>query len=336
MQKLTWYTLPFPTDWATLFGAERPLMLEIGFGNGAYLVELARQNADCNIIGVEVSSQSLDKAERKMTRLGLDNARVIFGRGETLLHHMLTPASLREVHVNYPDPWFKSRHAERRLIQRDTVDAITSRLQVGGRLYLATDIRAYAEMSHEVLSQTQGLRNLLDAPWADSPPAQGRLTTTKYEAKGYAEGRTGHYFVYERTSEPAPFVPVLKELDMPHMRLSLPLSPAEVAERFEKLSFSEGEHHAAVMDAYINRRGHSILFEVTLMEPSIEQHVALVLYRREGAEYMLKFATLGYPRMTEGLHMVTRRLAEWLIGLHPEGQVLESAVRLARQESTSE
>lgn len=64
--KLSVYNLPWPTDWGKVFGRSAPLIVEIGFGNGNYLLELARQNPDCNVIGLEIASRSLEKAERKL------------------------------------------------------------------------------------------------------------------------------------------------------------------------------------------------------------------------------------------------------------------------------
>jgi len=319
--KLSWYHLGFPTDWAQVFGASRPLIVEIGFGSGHYLAALAQQHPDCNVLGVEISGQALGKAEDKLARAGLYNARAVYCRGETLLHHMLPPASVHEFHINYPDPWFKSRHAGRRLIQRDTLDALASRLIVGGRLYLATDILDYAQMSHELLSQTPALSNCLPAPWLDQPPPE-RLLTTKYEARGYEQGRRGHYFIYERNHQPAPLVPLREEWPMPHH------SPHDIASAFRKQVFQQGEATAAVLDAYVNRRNSVLLFEATLTEPTIEQHLAIMLLPRETPhEYTLKFGTLGYPRMTEGLHMLTRDLAGWIVSLHPQAAILHAHVR---------
>ena len=95
-----------------------PLIVEIGFGNGDYLIHLAETRPDHNIIGVEISSQSLAKAEAKIEKRGLLNVRPIHCRAETALAHMLEPEAVAEFHINYPDPWFKKRHQRRRLIQR--------------------------------------------------------------------------------------------------------------------------------------------------------------------------------------------------------------------------
>jgi len=317
--------LPWPTDWSAIFESMRPLVIEIGFGNGNYLLHLAESRPDFNIVGFEISNQSLEKAERKISHARRHNAAVVYGRGESALHHLFTPGSLREVHVNYPDPWFKTRHAGRRLIQRDTLDAITSRLEPGGYFYLATDIRDYAEMAHALLQNTPGLTNTLASPWGDTMP--GRITT-KYEEKGYREGRPGHFFVYQRNDQPAPYVPVMEEWEMPHAVIHTPLSADEILERFEKLTHhAPGDVHAAYVEAYLDHRRRMLLFEVKLQEPTIDQHFCLALAPRDDGDYTLRYATIGSPRPTPGMHQATAFLADWIAALHPEGRVVAKKLR---------
>lgn len=324
-RKLNSLTLDWSTDWTTLFGAERPLIVEIGFGNAEYLIALAQANLVCNVIGFEVSSQSMFKAEKKIANHKLNNALAIHSRGETALHHLFTPASIRQIHIGYPDPWFKTRHAGRRIMQRDTLDAIVNRLEPGGLFYLATDIVEYAEMSHELLSETPGLDNLLDAPYVNDFPE--RLIITKYEEKGIREGRPGNYFKYRRNEHPAPDVPVQKEWSVPHIVLKTPMSPQEIAAKVEKTAFHVGDIHVALLDGYWNPRYNTVLFEVMIEEPTIEQHIALALHPRETTgDFTLKYATFGMPRPTEGMHLATNFIAEWIVSLHPEAEITSKKV----------
>ena len=92
MQKsLNSLTMAWATDWAELFGAERPLIVEIGFGNADYLIALAQANPDCNVVGFEVSTQSVYKAERKIRKYKLTNVLAIYSRGETAINHLFEP-----------------------------------------------------------------------------------------------------------------------------------------------------------------------------------------------------------------------------------------------------
>ncbi len=325
LQKLNLLTLDWPLDQARLFPRAAPLIVEIGFGNGDYLVHLAETRPDCNIIGLEISSGSMDRGEARISRRGLSNARVIHGRAETALAHLLAPETVLEFHINYPDPWFKKRHGRRRLIKRETVDYLTSRLIGGGRLLLATDIIAYAEMAHEVLSRTPGLSNGLATPWAHE--LVGRFQT-KYERKGYREGRRGHFFIYERNSRPVAHPPLIKELDMPHLFLQSTLSATEVVERFEASRRRIGEAHIAILQAYANAARDSAVFEVVAQEPTIEQHTMISLRPREKAgEYIVKLTSLGQARPTAGMHAAVQAVGEWVAGLDAGSRVLARKLR---------
>lgn len=323
--KLSVYSLPWPTNWQAVFGVARPLIVEIGFGNGDYLVELAQQNQDCNVIGLEIASRSLEKAERKLGMLGLTNARAVFSRAEAALSHLLEARSVREFHINYPDPWFKSRHSGRRLLQRDTLDWLVSRLEIGGGLYLATDIVEYAQMSDELLAATPALANRLAVAWSDTMP---RLVTTKYEAKGYAEGRSGHYFAYQRTDTPHFEPPVERELDMPHVVISTPMSAHDIVAAHQVQQFHPAPGiYIKLRDAFVHQNERALMFEAEVIEPTIEQHIAIMLYPREEPNaYTVKYTTLGQPRITPGLHHATALLAAWVVGLHPDARIVSSKV----------
>lgn len=318
--------LPWPTNWSELFEVERPLIVEIGFGNADFLVHLAKTHPDFNVIGLEISNESLQKAASKIKTNRLTNVCAVHARAETALAHLFVPASIHTFYINYPDPWFKKRHSERRLMQRDTLDALVSRLIPGGWLYLATDVMDYAEMSAELLAETPTLTNQFDTPWVDSMP--GRITT-KYEARGIREGNPGKFFLYRRNNVPVIHPPVLKELDMPHVILTSPQTPLEMANQFERTTYNVGEGiHVNVLNIFHNPQHDSLLFETLIVEPTIEQHIALLLTPRETqGEYTLRYSTLGVPRITEGVHRATQLLGEWVASLHPESKILSLRVR---------
>ncbi len=325
LTKLSILNLSWPLNQAEIFDRARPLIVEIGFGNGDYLIDLAEANADHNIIGLEISSQSMDKAEAKIERRGLSNVRPIHSRAETALAHLLEPESVAAFHINYPDPWFKKRHHRRRLIKRDTVDLMTSRLTAGGVLHLATDISDYAEYAHEFLADTPGLSNQFDRPWVNE--LKGRFHT-KYEEKGYRQGRSGHFFQYRRNAHPVSHPPPIKELEMPHLFLRSPLSAAEIVERFEASRSEAGGAHIAVLRAYVNPKRNVAIFEVVVDEPSIEQRGVIALSPRpEPEEYIVKLTGIGHARPTYGMHRAVEAVGGWVAGLDDGARVLERKLR---------
>ncbi len=325
LPKLSALTVDWPLRQEKLFPHSQPLIVEIGFGNGDYLLHLARTRPDHNIIGLEISSQSLAKAEAKIEKSGLPNVRPIHCRAETGLWHLLQPQSAREFHINYPDPWFKKRHGRRRLIQRATVDLLTSRLEVGGRLLLATDIQAYAEMAHDILSSAPGLQNEYDAPWLHE--VAGRFPT-KYEEKGIREGRRGHFFRYRRDDIPVAHPPVIKEFDMPHVILRTPRTAPEIVARFSPMKQSVDGAHIAILQAWLDSKLMVALFEVVVEEPSISQHTMIMLAPRAGdGEWIVKQTTIGHARSTLGMHRAVAAVGEWVASLDGAGEVLARRLR---------
>ncbi len=319
-QKLNAISLPWPTDWAQLFGAERPLILEIGFGTGTFLRHLAHRYPEANIIGLEVSNQCLLKAERMIAREGFNHLRVIHSRAETALHHLFEPATLSQVIINFPDPWFKRDHSHRRLMQRDTLNAIISRMQPGAMLYLATDILAYAEMADELLQTAPGLTNTLPDRWANMLPDR---IVTKYEAKARSEGRDCMYFAYQRSHQPAPDVPIIREIAMPHIVFQSPLSQDEIRAQFAPFDAHEGEIYVGFGEVYRGRSG--LLFEIHAAEPTIDQHAALLLtpHGENQNEYTIQLSTIGHPRPTQGIHLAVNALHQWIAGLSANTTVIQ-------------
>lgn len=129
---------------------------------------------------------------------GLGNIRIHPGDVRQVLD-ILPPASIGRAFLNYPDPWPKTRHRERRFVSADNLDALARVLRAGADLRLATDIPGYARHS---LRQLEGRTDFTVAadeatPWPDWPG-------TRYEAKARAEGRAPRYLTIRRTSAPAP------------------------------------------------------------------------------------------------------------------------------------
>lgn len=322
LPKLNTLNLPWPVNWAELFGREAPLILEIGFGRGQFLQHLARRFPDFNIVGLEISNRCLVVAENAIERLALNHVRVIHSTAEAALLHLFEPATLSQVHINFPDPWFKARHSRRRLMQRDTLDTLVNRLQPGGLLYLATDIIEYAGMSAQLLAATPGLDNLLPTAWASAMPDR---VITKYEAAAERDGRDRYYFAYSRNVRPAPHVPVVKELEMPHIVFSGPLGLDEVQAAFAPWQAVADETILHFIDCYRGR--DTLLFETYVKEETLDQRIALVLHARPTGDYSLMVSPLGHPRATAGVHAAVAALARWLFSLSPEMKLTDSKVR---------
>ncbi|MDJ0851461.1 MAG: tRNA (guanosine(46)-N7)-methyltransferase TrmB [Myxococcota bacterium] len=182
-------------DPARLFApiAPHPLVVDIGFGRGEFLLALAEKQPEVAFLGVEVSFKRVLKMARRLAKTALGNVRLVEGRAEEAVAH-LPEASVDVAWVNFPDPWPKKRHHRRRLLQPDFVAQLCRRLVPGGVLNVATDHKAYAEHVDAVLSAEPRLENLY-APEPFLREVDDRPRTA-YELEWRAEGRDFHFFRY--------------------------------------------------------------------------------------------------------------------------------------------
>ncbi len=162
-----------------------PRILEIGFGMGEGLAEIAAACPDKDYLGVEVHTPGVGSLLKQLGERGLSNVRVVQHDAVEVLSRMLAPASLDGIHIFFPDPWHKKRHHKRRLIQPPLVQLLTSRLRVGAYLHLATDWQDYAEQMLAVLGAEAMLQNTV----TDYAPRPATRPLTKFEQRGI---RLGH------------------------------------------------------------------------------------------------------------------------------------------------
>ena len=173
---------------AEIFGSEAPVTLEIGFGNGDNLFELARQHPDQHFIGLEVHRPGVGSLLLNAEQQELDNLRV---SSEDALHFLaaLPEDCLDRVLIFFPDPWPKKRHHKRRIVRDQALDLLARCVKPGGELLLATDWDNYAEHMMDVLSARKDWKNLYGtggfAPRADR-------VMTRFERRAHRLGHRIH------------------------------------------------------------------------------------------------------------------------------------------------
>jgi tRNA (guanine-N7-)-methyltransferase len=172
------------------------VVLEIGFGRGELLIDLAGADPERRYLGVEVSRKRVIKVARRVARAEVTNARLVHATAELLLERVLPPRSIDECWVNFPDPWPKKRHFKRRLIRPALLARLAEVLRPGARLHVATDHSGYAEWIADALARTPDLESVAGPePWSAEPPTRRK---TGYETEFLAEGRPIFYFEYRR------------------------------------------------------------------------------------------------------------------------------------------
>jgi tRNA (guanine-N7-)-methyltransferase len=177
-------------DLARDFGRVAPLVVEIGSGTGDAVVRGAQARPGTNFLAVEVYRPGLAATVAKIVRHDLTNIRLVQADAVQVLKHMLGQGSVAEIWVFFADPWHKSRHHKRRLVNPGFADLAASRLAPGGPLRLATDWAGYARQMLDVCGACGSLTNPYEGRTSGfAPRFEGRVMT-RFEQKARTLGRT--------------------------------------------------------------------------------------------------------------------------------------------------
>ncbi len=185
-----------PLDARRLFGDDRPMQLEIGFGAGEHLAAQAEAAPGIGFIGCEPFLNGVVGALGHVRDRDLDNVRLHMGDALEIVER-LPDASLDRVYLLHPDPWPKARHAKRRMMNHGPLDLIATKLKPGGEFRLGTDDPTYCRWSMMVMDQRR------DFAWQAREP-RDFLTRpddwpeTRYERKARRQGHEVWYFRYQR------------------------------------------------------------------------------------------------------------------------------------------
>lgn len=184
-------------DALQVFGRQAPQVLEIGFGMGTSLREMAQANPSQDYIGIEVHRPGVGNLFNEVLEEGVVNLRVYCDDAVEVLKHCIADASLQRVQLFFPDPWHKKRHHKRRLVQPEFVQLLRSKLTVGGQFHMATDWEHYAEQMMEVMEAAEGFSNS-SGPGEYTPRPDYR-PLTKFERRGERLGHGVWDLVFEHS-----------------------------------------------------------------------------------------------------------------------------------------
>ncbi|MDO9953824.1 tRNA (guanosine(46)-N7)-methyltransferase TrmB [Glaesserella parasuis] len=178
-----------PFDFEAIFGNGNPVVLEIGFGMGRSLVEMAEQNPDRNYIGIEVHTPGVGACIAYALEKGVKNLRVICHDATEILRDSIADGSLGGLQLYFPDPWQKAKHHKRRIVQPEFVTRVLTKLSPNGFIHFATDWENYAEHMLEVLRQFDAsLQNTSETN--DFIPRPDFRPLTKFEERGHKLGHS--------------------------------------------------------------------------------------------------------------------------------------------------
>jgi tRNA (guanine-N7-)-methyltransferase len=174
-------------NFAETFGNNAPLIVEIGFGNGASLAKTAAENSDKNYIGIEVHRPGVGHLLMLIQEMQLTNIRVYCHDAIEILEQRVPNESLAGLHLFFPDPWHKKKHHKRRIVRDSFVELLARKIAPNGYFHAATDWENYAEWMLEILNRAPNFENLSPTQTYCERPEYRPLT--KFEQRGI---RLGH------------------------------------------------------------------------------------------------------------------------------------------------
>jgi tRNA (guanine-N7-)-methyltransferase len=190
-----------PLDWHAVFGNDRPVEIEVGFGKGLFLLTESATHPEVNYLGIEIERKYQMFTATRLAKRGRANVRVACADARVLLRDRVTSGSVRAVHVYFPDPWWKKRHHKRRVFTPEFVAEVARVLAPGGRLLAATDVPECAAVVAELVPAHTPLRPLPPPP--EHEPAHDLDYLTNYERKFRKQGKAVHRLAFERPEEGA-------------------------------------------------------------------------------------------------------------------------------------
>ncbi len=135
----------FPIDKKEIFGNEKPLALEIGFGEGEFLINAASQDKSRNYLGIEIKRGRFRKALRTARKLSLENLKFVHIEAAIALRQIFSKNTFDLAFVNFPDPWPKKKHLKHRIFNGEFISHLSEALCAGGRIVIKTDQLGYIE-----------------------------------------------------------------------------------------------------------------------------------------------------------------------------------------------
>ena len=195
------FLLPYtaqPLDFTASFERQAPTILEIGFGMGEATAQIAALRPQDNFLCCEVHTPGVGALLKRIAEQSLSNIRILQHDAVEVIDHMLPLDSLEGVHIFFPDPWHKTKHNKRRLIQPPLIAKLAARLQPGGYLHCATDWAPYAQQILAVLSAEPLLRNTAGLEAGGYAPKPDYRPLTKFENRGLKLGHGVWDLVFTR------------------------------------------------------------------------------------------------------------------------------------------
>ena len=184
-------------DFEEIFSNQNDVTLEVGFGNGDSLLEMAIQEPNQNFLGIEVYEAGVGRLINEANKKNVGNLKVIKEDAVEVLENNVADDSISNFQLFFPDPWHKKRHHKRRIVQMDFLDLLSKKLKSNGTAHIATDWQDYAEHIMETLESHPHFKNLAgDHTYSERPEYR---PLTKFENRGQKLGHGVWDIIFRNT-----------------------------------------------------------------------------------------------------------------------------------------
>ncbi|MEN3038548.1 MAG: tRNA (guanosine(46)-N7)-methyltransferase TrmB [Candidatus Kryptonium sp.] len=199
---VNWKELNYPINLDEIFCRNSELELEVGFGNGIFLLQIASDNPNKNFIGIELVNFFAKKADKKLKNAGVENVRLFVGDAKLLLLILFKDKVFDHIYFNFPDPWFKKRHKKRRLLKLNFNRLLAKRLKDGGFVSVATDHPEFRDFVIESMIDSGVFASEYPEGYTLESPEH---YSTKYEQKWRSQGKEIYYMKFRKVHHPVVF-----------------------------------------------------------------------------------------------------------------------------------
>ncbi|MEH2054676.1 MAG: tRNA (guanosine(46)-N7)-methyltransferase TrmB [Nostoc sp.] len=188
-----------PLEWEKIYAKpNQPLHLDIGCAKGLFLLNMAKIEPNWNFLGLEIREPLVGEANKLRSELGLTNLHYLFCNVNNSLNSLLSslpPGSLQRVTIQFPDPWFKTRHAKRRVVQPELVADLANYLAIGGFVFLQSDMEFIAVEMRDRFAENPAFEKIGTGEWLAQNPLP---VATEREIGTQKKGEPVYRALFER------------------------------------------------------------------------------------------------------------------------------------------
>lgn len=293
--------LKLPFDSIGSFGRQNPLVIEAGFGDGRYLIHLARSHPEWNLLGVEVSLGSVWRAYRRILREKTSNVRLFRGDARFIVRDVVSERALSRIYVKFPDPWPRKKHRTRRLLRAPFFNLLSTRLEDNGFLSFTTDHAEYFDFALSEAAST----GCFKISTGDPPSA---ALETKYARKWREMNKEIFHAEFKKIATAPAHPTLIYETDMFHAILDGDLSSIG---SFEKQVHPFRGGHVIILEGFRELSGDSMIFKVRVEEPDLVQEILVQAWQKTDGVFV-SLQPFGDPLSTRGVREAVHAVTDWL------------------------